>query len=551
MSSAIDLYTTLEWGYYLDVPATRGRARALLVQRHAQRDRRLRLRSNRRCTSALDGQQELHMASKSCTWPARAAHGQQELHMASKSCTLPARAAHCQQELHMASKSCTWPARAAHGRLPRCRFLPLRIRTAARIQGAAHLLRGLHIRGEVLRDFTGGDLHRAGERLQPLVLRPHHLKHTAAHHCAHVRRAVVPAAQRDLPQSNRLGPVDSQTPLNPLSELLSRFKRAHRCRPARSTRAPHAREREPNSAEKEIWGRARTAAAGAPARCPLGRARCRRAWRYTSLREGRQAAQRGETERRRLVPSRLLLCAIGATGVTLYQFPQRFSSTCRTTAGRCTAMQKLRIVTVRVSGGRSLTGPLRDARQFPSTRWYPVPRATRTTLGFGIRPSFKDHSLSRRIKPYTVALRFATVALLKGGGGARTGAEGAAAFEGDLQLLALAAERRHEQRAREAAAQRGARRGRRPVAEHAVRHQPRAHAHAHHALAVHRDGAHERVPRCCCRLPAVTRPTHDAASVCGAKNSSRETPSLTFNAWCAIAVSAVLERVVASGVLLG
>jgi hypothetical protein len=115
MSSAIDLYTTLEWGYYLDVPATRGRARALLVQRHAQRDRRLRLRSNRRCTSALDGQQELHMASKSCTWPARAAHGQQELHMASKSCTWPARAAHCQQELHIASKSCTWPARAAHG----------------------------------------------------------------------------------------------------------------------------------------------------------------------------------------------------------------------------------------------------------------------------------------------------------------------------------------------------------------------------------------------------------------------------------------------------
>jgi hypothetical protein len=47
----------------------------------------------------------------------------------------------------------------------------------------------------------------------------------------------------------------------------------------------------------------------------------------------------------------------------------------------------------------ALTGPLRDARRFPSTRWYPVPRATRTTLGFGIRPSFKDHSLSRRAKP--------------------------------------------------------------------------------------------------------------------------------------------------------
>jgi hypothetical protein len=34
-------------------------------------------------------------------------------------------------------------------------------------------------------------------------------------------------------------------------------------------------------------------------------------------------------------------------------------------------------------------GPLRDARRFRSTRWYPVPWATRTTLGFGICPSFK------------------------------------------------------------------------------------------------------------------------------------------------------------------
>jgi hypothetical protein len=31
--------------------------------------------------------------------------------------------------------------------------------------------------------------------------------------------------------------------------------------------------------------------------------------------------------------------------------------------------------------------------------WYPVPGATRTTLGFGLCPSFKDHSLSRRAKP--------------------------------------------------------------------------------------------------------------------------------------------------------
>jgi hypothetical protein len=49
-------------------------------------------------------------------------------------------------------------------------------------------------------------------------------------------------------------------------------------------------------------------------------------------------------------------------------------------------------------GDRS-RGPLRDARRFPSTRWYPVPGATRTKLGFGICPSFKDHLLSRRAKP--------------------------------------------------------------------------------------------------------------------------------------------------------
>jgi hypothetical protein len=47
-----------------------------------------------------------------------------------------------------------------------------------------------------------------------------------------------------------------------------------------------------------------------------------------------------------------------------------------------------------ISGGGSLTGPLRDARRFPSTRWYPVPGATRPTLGFGIGPSFKGHFLS-------------------------------------------------------------------------------------------------------------------------------------------------------------
>jgi hypothetical protein len=34
----------------------------------------------------------------------------------------------------------------------------------------------------------------------------------------------------------------------------------------------------------------------------------------------------------------------------------------------CTAMQKLRIVTLGISGGRALTRPFRDARRFPSTR---------------------------------------------------------------------------------------------------------------------------------------------------------------------------------------
>jgi hypothetical protein len=37
--------------------------------------------------------------------------------------------------------------------------------------------------------------------------------------------------------------------------------------------------------------------------------------------------------------------------------------------------KELRIVTFGISGGRSLTGPFRDARRFPSTRWYPVPEA--------------------------------------------------------------------------------------------------------------------------------------------------------------------------------
>jgi hypothetical protein len=43
--------------------------------------------------------------------------------------------------------------------------------------------------------------------------------------------------------------------------------------------------------------------------------------------------------------------------------------------------------------------PLRDARRFSLDTVAPVPRATRTTLGFGICPSSKDHSLSRRANP--------------------------------------------------------------------------------------------------------------------------------------------------------
>jgi hypothetical protein len=50
----------------------------------------------------------------------------------------------------------------------------------------------------------------------------------------------------------------------------------------------------------------------------------------------------------------------------------------------CRTAMKLRIGTLGIAGGRSLTGPLRGARRFPSTRWCPVPRATRATLGFGI-----------------------------------------------------------------------------------------------------------------------------------------------------------------------
>jgi hypothetical protein len=70
-----------------------------------------------------------------------------------------------------------------------------------------------------------------------------------------------------------------------------------------------------------------------------------------------------------------------------------------TAAAQQRCKQELRIVTRGVSGGRSLTRPLRDARRFHSTRWYLVPGATRTPRKFGICLSSKDHSLSRRAKP--------------------------------------------------------------------------------------------------------------------------------------------------------
>jgi hypothetical protein len=66
---------------------------------------------------------------------------------------------------------------------------------------------------------------------------------------------------------------------------------------------------------------------------------------------------------------------------------------------RSTAMQKLRIVTLGISGGGSLGAVPRRPPISLTTMVHPVPRATRTTLGFGICPSFKDRSLSRRAKP--------------------------------------------------------------------------------------------------------------------------------------------------------
>jgi hypothetical protein len=57
--------------------------------------------------------------------------------------------------------------------------------------------------------------------------------------------------------------------------------------------------------------------------------------------------------------------------------------------------ERLRIVTPNLGfrGGEIAHGAVaRDAHRFPSRRWYPVTGATRTTLRFGICPSFKGHS---------------------------------------------------------------------------------------------------------------------------------------------------------------
>jgi hypothetical protein len=73
-----------------------------------------------------------------------------------------------------------------------------------------------------------------------------------------------------------------------------------------------------------------------------------------------------------------------------------------------------RIVRLGISGGRWLTRPFRDAHRFPPTRWYPVPGATHTPLGFGLCPSFKGHFLSPRAKP-NITIRNLFIILNDGG----------------------------------------------------------------------------------------------------------------------------------------
>jgi hypothetical protein len=76
-------------------------------------------------------------------------------------------------------------------------------------------------------------------------------------------------------------------------------------------------------------------------------------------------------------------------------------------------MEKLRIMTEGISGGRSLTGPLRDARRFPSARWCPVPGLRVRRWGLG--SVHRSRAILCRAVPKSRTLRFATFASQVGG----------------------------------------------------------------------------------------------------------------------------------------
>jgi hypothetical protein len=108
--------------------------------------------------------------------------------------------------------------------------------------------------------------------------------------------------------------------------------------------------------------------------------------------------------------------------------PQRPVSS---TIQRC---KKLRIVTVGVSGRGSLTGPLRDSRRFPATRWYFVPGANAYAVGvwdlsivqgpFSVAPR---QTLRVTIRNFSISLysRAETRVVLVTGGGAACDVPGA------------------------------------------------------------------------------------------------------------------------------
>ena len=92
---------------------------------------------------------------------------------------------------------------------------------------------------------------------------------------------------------------------------------------------------------------------------------------------------------------------VGNEGVPTGQLQNSYDGNRHRAAGaRPTAMGKVANRDVRVSGGGSLTGPLRNTRDFPQHDGTSYRVATRTPLGSGVCPSFKGHSLSRRAKPY-------------------------------------------------------------------------------------------------------------------------------------------------------